>query len=1452
MSYRRFWIIPILTTLLVGHEVAAANTSTPASHKIDPPDLKNIMLVKDIKPGMRGYGKTVFQGTRVETFQAEVLGVLKKIVAGSDLIVVRLSGGPITKRGANLIEGMSGSPIYINGKIIGAFAYGEIFGKEPIGLVTPIEYMLEAWDPTLPSKPTSFYPFSTVSLDKPIALNGRYFGKVAIDCGISRRDSYDAGTLVLRPLATPIMVSGMSPRIMFRLQESLEPLNVRLVAGPGPAADKANLNVDMQPGSAIGVSFVTGDLDLTGIGTLTYRRGNKIIAFGHPMFGLGAIDAVLTTAYVYDIFPSFLISSKIAGPLKPAGRIYQDRPWSIAGEIGKQPDMIPVAMHLKSQSPERERVFRVQVMRHPMVSTIFLPLAASEGVFEMMGAPADATARVKVVVTADEVGTITRENTFFDAMSIEMATVSELQQIMNMLQFNPFYPVSVKRVDMWVDIIPKHQTAKLERIFIKESKFEPGDTIEVGAAIRPFKGDRITKTIKLKLPENIPNGRMSLQVSGGTMPAPYGEMYSEEETPLPWMLAERPGAGQPAPTFDNLQQMIKKFLERAKNNELVAKVILPKPVPTIAGEKLPGLPPSIAGAMKSSKATMLGAERDEIKEILPTDWVISGSQRLSITVQKVEKREKKPSVKKTPEPSVEEEPEAEPEGTPAPDEEAGESDEQESSLLMNVSTPEIVAVADKPAADKPEKNDNEIKPENESKPEKPEEKPADKGKAKPAAAEEKPVGRAPSIWKQTTRAEFLEGTPTDMAATTGDLLTLAGSLRPMYESSETYIWCLIPDGKGNLYASTGNHGIVYKIAADGSASIVHDSPELEIHSLAMDSAGNVYAGTSPNGIVYKVGPDGKASALFDAEERYIVALALDSKGNIYAATGDKCKVYKISPDGRAVAVLDSSEQHALSLAVDKDDNIYAGTGLNGIIYKIAPTGVVSALYDAKEDSVTALAFDSNGALFAGTSPKGVIYKLAPGAMPKTIYDKADQGILGICTDGSGNVYAVNAANVFKILPDETVCALENKDDVQFLSLALADGGLYAGTGNIGAVYSASVGKITEGTYESPVHDCGLTSNWGVIDWTADLPNGASLALQTRTGYATEPDSTWSEWSAPYTAPGAKITSPPGRYIQYLATLKAAEPSASPKVKDVSIVYLPRNQAPKLTIASPKGGEKWAGKKTIKWTGSDPDKDTLVYELSYSTDGGKTWQPLSDKIKAPPPEKKEEEQEKPAEEEKGPTENEAIKIESMDSEQMLAEMTAELEKHPEIPQEIRDKLLAEAPAMIEEGISDISAAKEETKKPEEDESAANSTKQTSFSWDTAKFKDGMYLIKVVGSDELSNPTDKLKGEAISETLIVSNKAPKVVAFKKTLVVQADKSVRVEGLAYQDIVGIAGVQYKVVSDDWAAAAASDGIFDTPFETFAIATQPLAKGEHTIKVKAIDQAGNSATAEVKVKVE
>lgn len=1454
MFNRRIAALPVLVCLLL--TAAACYGAKPTEQKIDPLDLKNIMLVKDVKPGMKGYGKTVFRGTKIETFDVEVIGVMEKMNFGKSLILVKMNGGPITERGANLIQGMSGSPVYINGKLIGAFAYGEAFIKEPIGMVTPIEDMLDAWDPALPSKPSTFFPLSATELNKPVPLAGRIYNKVAIDDG--QGEAFSSDTLVFRPLAMPLTVRGMAPHIMSRLADRLKPLNIVPIAGPGTPTDKANLDVELEPGSGVGVSLATGDLDITGVGTVTYRRGNRILAFGHPMIsgafmnGMGAIDAAMTTAYVHEVFPSILISSKVASPIKTVGRVFQDRPWSIAGEIGPMPKMIPVTIHIDDKSLGRKRDFSVQVLNHPLFASALIIGATSEAIFEMRGSPDDATAKVRTEVVAEEIGSIVRENTFFDPVMIDVAATGDLQQIMMMLEYNRFYPIGVKKVDMTVEILPKHQTAQIQRVFLKEGKFEPGDKVEIGVVLKPFKSDPVTKTITLELPKNMPTGRMPLVIrgmGGGSMGMMEPAQMDQDGNMPP---------GGSGPTVENVQQLIKKFLEREKNNELVARLVLPRAAITIAGEKLSGLPTTIADAMKSTKASALGSVREEIKQVLPTEWVVMGQQQLMVTVEKKSKIEKPTPGAGPPGGSM---------STPEEDQGMDESDDESDPTAMSLFQTEFerlqTSIARLPLAGG---DDPSVSSTSSRQPGEPGESPdttdvsGEEKKPQASKADEKAIGRAPTVWKQTSRTEFSLGTLENTVVTTKDAVMLSGSLKPLYESPETYVWCMLPDGKGSVYAGTGNRGTIYKVDADGKASTFYDTDELQIHCLAKDSKGNLYAGTSPNGLVYKITPGGSATTLLDADEKYIVAIGTDSRDNVYAATGDKCKVYRIAPDGKSETVLDSSEAHALSLTADKDDNIYVGTGQNGILYKITPDGKSRVLYDAAEPSITSLAVDSEGVLFAGTAPKGVVYKLAPNAAPKVAYDKAGLGILSMTAGKDGSIYAGTTSTIFKLMKDDTVCAIQNSRDLQFLSLAAADGAIYAGTSHIGAIYKAAVGTSLQGTYESPVRDCQTSSRWGMIDWTADLPKGTSLTMETRTGDVADPDSSWSSWSHPYTAPGTPISSPLGRYIQYRATLKTEDPTVSPVVKDVSIVYLTKNQAPKVTLTSPKGGEKWARTKTVKWTGADPDKDSLTYETFYSGDGGRTWQPLGSANMKPAVSVKTENvetQEEDTQEEESESEpsGEPSQSDPTNPEEAMAQMRAELDKHPEIPQEEKDKILAEAARMMAEASSTeapLEQPTESTQAAPAEKPAGNGTKSTSISWDTSKCADGVYLVKVVASDRASNPTDALTAEAISEPLILSNKAPRVVAFRKTITIQADSSARIEGAAYHDFIGLAGVQYRVGTGDWAAAASTDGIFDSKFESFVITTHALPKGNHTVEVKAVDQAGNAATTKVPVKVE
>jgi len=315
--------------------------------------------------------------------------------------------------------------------------------------------------------------------------------------------------------------------------------------------------------------------------------------------------------------------------------------------------------------------------------------------------------------------------------------------------------------------------------------------------------------------------------------------------------------------------------------------------------------------------------------------------------------------------------------------------------------------------------------------------------------------------------------------------------------------------------------------------------------------------------------------------------------------------------GRVYSVLDgtaplftSPEAHLLSLAVGKDGSIFAGSSPNGIVYKIAPDGKASVYYDTPATSIASLTLDSQGNLYAGTT-KSALYKITPDGTAKLLTDKATGSILTLRSGPNDLIYACAGNTVYQVSPDETIQSFVAPTDEQFLSLAVSPNGqVYAGTGTVAAVYSIGTGSApTVGTFQSAVHDAGLRARWGTLAWNADTPPGTHVTLQTRSGDVERPDASWSAWSPASASPqGQGITSPPGRYLQYQATLTAdAGATDAPRLRDVTAYYLPRNQAPTAKIVKPSGGEAFSKTATLQWTARDPDNDTLTYELSYSSD-----------------------------------------------------------------------------------------------------------------------------------------------------------------------------------------------------------------------------------------------------------
>lgn len=667
-----------------------------------------------------------------------------------------------------------------------------------------------------------------------------------------------------------------------------------------------------------------------------------------------------------------------------------------------------------------------------------------------------------------------------------------------------------------------------------------------------------------------------------------------------------------------------------------------------------------------------------------------------------------------------------------------------------------------------------------------------------------------TVWEQNSQKDFNSGKPKNLSITSNNEVMLTRELIKLEGNmSETRVWCLARDSKGNIFAGTGDKGKIFKISNEGEISLVFDSPETDIFSLLIDKDDNIYAGTSPDGLIYRIKSGQVPETFFNSGEKYIWSMVFDNSGNIYAGTGINGKLYKVSPEGKGEVIYDSNDIHIKSL-LSMGDTIYAGTEGSGIILKISPDSKPFVIYDTSEKEISCLAMDEKGNLYAGAasgevSPgrddagrsgpptlssererseqKSVIYQITSDGVVSQIWRSPDPLIFSmIVDDGRLIVGTGDAGKVYSVTPDKDWALIADCEESQVLCIYKSShkGETWLATGNPGKLYKLSTGYLKEGTLESSVKDTSVTSSWGVISWDAVTPEDTKISLSTRSGNTEKPDDTWSKWSDDYSnSSGVPVANPSARFIQWRVRLNS-EGTATPVLKKVSLAYLQRNVKPafrSLTIGAeqergegPQGppvpvrrpssnpddesqseSEKLplSGKKVIKWQASDPNGDTLEYSVFFRGAEEQNWKLLKEELKG-----------------------------------------------------------------------------------------------TSYPIDTESFPDGKYFFKILASDLPSNPKDiALSNEKISDLYEIDNTPPRV--FDLQSVASANGIYVISGKVEDAGSYIKSLSYSIDGGDWKMAFPSDQVLDSKLEVFAFTTGALTAGEHTVAVKANDAAGNSGIA-------
>jgi hypothetical protein len=588
------------------------------------PKADSYWKVDDVRPGMKGVGKTVLKGTKLEEFQAEVLGVLRNGSPGRDLVLCRLSGANLEQTG--VIAGMSGSPVYLEGKLLGAVAYAWAYGKEPIAGITPFAQMhgfVEAYerrDLAEQGKPTR------VGLREPLRIGGRDYDTVTVS---QRFDTPTPGAqapgspdeLWLTPLQTPLAATGFTPNVLRLLRDRTGPTHGLVpMQGGGTTAKIAEEAQDaaIVPGGSLAISLIQGDFDLSGIGTVTHVEGDRVYGWGHPFMGLGSCQFPLMTGYIHTVYPRQTVSFKMGSPLKCVGVINADVSTCIAGWLGRKPDLLPVRMAV-TLDKNPTRTFNVQIARQRslLANLVFASLTNS---VDMEGElPEELTARLKVQIELKDRAPIILEDTFagFSGGRAPQALYAQVAALVQALTYNPYDPIEITRIESTTQISPGRRTADIESVEPVSETYAPGETVQVNAFVRPFRSGTRRVPLSLKLPPDLPEGHYTLTVTD--------EFSSARQA-----VRDNPTLSSP----QNVEQVLEavQVQTAARRTNLVLRLPLGATGVAVEGKALPDLPASMVQILSGARRTGSQTMQSALVSKQATEWVIQGSETVRIHV----------------------------------------------------------------------------------------------------------------------------------------------------------------------------------------------------------------------------------------------------------------------------------------------------------------------------------------------------------------------------------------------------------------------------------------------------------------------------------------------------------------------------------------------------------------------------------------------------------------------------------------------------------------------------------------------------------------------------------------------------------------------------------------------------------------------------------------------------
>ncbi len=610
------------------YAAADANLSRPKAGKVE------IMRLNEVKPGMKGTAWTVLQGTEPEPIPIEIIGRLKNVWGpNQDIIVAKMLGKAIR---TNVAGGMSGSPVYIDGKLVGAVALRlSVFSPDAICGITPIELMLEInnFDKSHPENARTPDKLASAEHGVPpgegqVSLPSQMLAE-AVSAG-ARGALPPIQQMV--PIESPLVFSGFKDSTLQDFGPMFQQLGIAVSQGgaagstlhgakPAPGWEHA-----LNPGDTIAGVLVDGDVSITGVGTVTYNDGKRVLAFGHPFFNLGPVDMPMSKGEVVMTLASAFQPNKMANATDVVGALHQDRHSGIMGVLGAQADMVPVTVRVRSLDPtekvRNERDFHFNVFVHQKWTPYLMMMTLYNSISELNEFTDEATYKLsgKVQLSGQpNIDLSTMQTSGDSPMPAPMMLAGWWGDKFNRLYMNNVKTPDLSRVDVTVDLLPERRVATIENAWVANPEVRPGDDVPVTVLLRPYRGQPIERKLTVKIPAGLATGDHRIVLSDADTVNRMQNMAGMMDH------------------FLDLPETVSLLNQERTNNKLYVSLVQSSPTAYYDDKTLPALPSSILNVMQAGRAptrSMFTSPETASQQMsLPFDYVVTGSYSLRIHVK---------------------------------------------------------------------------------------------------------------------------------------------------------------------------------------------------------------------------------------------------------------------------------------------------------------------------------------------------------------------------------------------------------------------------------------------------------------------------------------------------------------------------------------------------------------------------------------------------------------------------------------------------------------------------------------------------------------------------------------------------------------------------------------------------------------------------------------------------